>query len=154
VSTSGPEPSQLALDAKDVFVKFWSTLHEATYEITEGRILDRVLGMRVVRLTTVGRRTGKTRTTILTAPVVEKDRVVLIASNGGDVRHPQWFHNLVANADVTATWGGRTRRMRARVVEADERERLWAEIRHITPGYSIYQRMTSRQIPVVVLEPM
>lgn len=154
MSGAGPEPSRLALDAKDVFVKFWSTLHEATYEVTGGRILDRVLGMGVVRLTTVGRRTGETRTTILTAPVVADDRVVLVASNGGDVRHPQWFHNLVADPDVTATWGGRTRRMRARVADGDERARLWAEIRQVTPGYSIYQRMTSRQIPVVVLEPV
>ena len=57
-------------DAKDAVVRFWSTLHAATYRVTDGRALNRVLGMRVVQLTTTGRRSGTRRPTMLTAPIV------------------------------------------------------------------------------------
>jgi deazaflavin-dependent oxidoreductase (nitroreductase family) len=147
------ELTRFAADAKDVFVTFWSDLHEAAFRVTDGRILNRVLGMPVIRLATVGRRSGVVRTTMLTAPIVEDDRIVVVASNGGDTRHPQWFHNLVADPDVLVTADGRTRPMRARVVDGDERDSLWTDIRKVTPGYAIYQRLTPREIPVVVFEP-
>jgi deazaflavin-dependent oxidoreductase (nitroreductase family) len=145
---------QLTADAKDVFVKFWTTMHEAAYRVTEGRVCNRVLGMPVVRLTTVGRRSGLRRTAMLTAPIADRNRVVVVASNGGDARHPQWFHNLGSNPDAVVEVDGRTQPMRARVVDGEERDRLWGEIRRVTPGYAIYQRMTDREIPVVVLEPI
>jgi deazaflavin-dependent oxidoreductase (nitroreductase family) len=91
---------------------------------------------------------------MLTAPIVEVHRIVIVASNGGDARHPQWFHNLVANPEVVVTADGRTVPMRGRVANADERDRLWTEVRRVTPGYAIYQRLTSREIPIVVLEPV
>ena len=153
VTSTNSELSGIANDAKDVYVKFWSNLHEAAFRVTDGRILNRVLGMPVIRLTTTGRRTGDPRAVMLTAPIVEGHRIVVVASNGGDLRHPQWFLNLVANPEVVVTSNGRTTSMRARVADADERDRLWTEIRRVTPGYTIYQRMTSREIPVVVLEP-
>jgi deazaflavin-dependent oxidoreductase (nitroreductase family) len=152
-STSGSEFARLGNDAKDVYVKFWSNLHEAAFRVTDGRILNRVLGMPVIRLTTTGRRTGDPRPVMLTAPIVDADRIVVVASNGGDVRHPQWFQNLVVNPEVVVTSNGRTTSMRARVAGAEEHDELWTEIRRVTPGYAIYQRLTPRQIPVVVLEP-
>jgi deazaflavin-dependent oxidoreductase (nitroreductase family) len=154
--TSAPNSDYAGLsgDVKDVYVKFWSTLHEAAFRVTDGRILNRVLGMSVIRLTTRGRRSGVPRDTMLTAPIVEVHRIVIVASNGGDARHPQWFHNLVANPEVVVTADGRTVPMRGRVANADERDRLWTEVRRVTPGYAIYQRLTSREIPIVVLEPV
>jgi len=109
--------------------------------------------MPVVMLTTTGRRTGKRRSTMLTSPVSDDGRVVLVASYGGDPRHPAWFLNLREQPDVTLTMAGRERRMHARVASGDEKAALWPAIVAAYRGYGAYQRRTDRDIPVVVLEP-
>ncbi len=149
----GPDTDRWALDAKDAFVRFWSTWHEAVYRVTGGRILNRLLGMTVIQLTTTGRRTGEPRTTMLTAPIAEDAMIVLVASNGGDERDPQWYRNILACRDVSVTMNGATRPMRARVAGASERSTLWRRIREVGPTYHHYQSRTTRQLPVVVLEP-
>jgi deazaflavin-dependent oxidoreductase (nitroreductase family) len=141
-------------DARDAYIKLWSTFHQAAFEVTEGKVLNRILGMPVVRLETTGRRTGVVRATMLTAPIVEVQRIVVLASNGGAPRHPQWYLNLLASPQVLVTADGCTRTMRGRVAEEPERSEVLAEIRRVTPSYAIYQRRTAREIPVVVLEPL
>jgi deazaflavin-dependent oxidoreductase (nitroreductase family) len=148
-----PGIDRLALDARDAFVRFWSTWHEAVYRVTEGRILNRLLGMTVVQLTTTGRRTGEPRTTMLTAPIAEDGLIVLVASNGGDERDPQWYRNILACPDVSVMMEGITRAMRARVTDTSERYALWRRIREVGPTYHLYQSRTTRPLPVVVLEP-
>jgi deazaflavin-dependent oxidoreductase (nitroreductase family) len=150
---STPERERLAFDLKDAVVKFWSTLHEATYRATDGRALNRVLGMKVIRLTTTGRKSGISRQTMLTSPIFEPDTIVLVASNGGDVRDPQWFKNILACPDVVVTTEESSRKMRARVAEGPERARLWRRIRDVTLTYDLYQGHTDRELPIVVLEP-
>ena len=82
------------------------------------------------------------------------DDIVLIASNGGNPRHPAWFHNVRANPDVTLFLRGRTGEYRARVAQGAERERLWEIATTLNPGYDIYaKRASNRQIPVVALSP-
>lgn len=149
---STPELDRLSFDLKDAVVKFWSTLHEATYKATNGRALNRVLGMKVIRLTTIGRKTGTPRQTMLTSPLFEPPRIVLVASNGGDVRNPQWFKNALACPDVVVTTEDSAQKMRARVAEGPERARLWRQIRDVTLTYDLYQRRTDRELPIVVLE--
>jgi deazaflavin-dependent oxidoreductase (nitroreductase family) len=139
--------------AKDAVVRMVSTLHAAVYRATDGKALNRVLGMRVIELTTTGRRSGLPRSTMLTAPLVEPDRIVLVASNGGDDRDPQWYRNILARPRVSVIMDGRTRAMGARVATGPERLDLWGQIRSVTPTYDRYQSRTSRQLPVVVLEP-
>lgn len=109
--------------------------------------------MPVVELHTRGRRTGKRRSTILTAPVHGAGRYVLVASRGGDDRHPYWYANLVAHPDVDVTVRGTTIPMRARIATPTEKAELWPQIVRAYPGYDAYQRRTSRDIPVVVCEP-
>ena len=133
---------RLVHDAKDAVVRFWSSLHAATYRVTEGRVLNRVLGMRVVQLTTTGRRTGASRSTMLTAPIVEPERIVLVASNGGDDRDPHWYGNVLACPDVAVTLEGTTSAMRARVATSSERTDLWRRIRSVTPTYDLYQSLS------------
>jgi deazaflavin-dependent oxidoreductase (nitroreductase family) len=82
------------------------------------------------------------------------DELVLVASNGGNPRHPAWYHNVRANPDVQVFLRGRTGRYRARVAEGPERDRLWDLVTDLNPGYDIYKRRASnRQIPLVVLNP-
>ncbi len=144
---------RLGEGAKDAFVRFWSTWHEAVFRVTEGGVLNRVLGMTVIELTTLGRRSGERRTTMLTAPIAEEGMIVLVASNGGDERDPQWYRNILACPDVSVMVEGTTRKMHARVADSSERPALWHRICEVGPTYRFYQRRTTRQLPVVVLEP-
>lgn len=130
-----------------------TALHRAVYEATDGRLFGRVGLMPVVMLTTTGRKTGQRRTTMLAAPVRDGDRVVLVASRGGSPRHPEWYLNLRANPQVELTMRGTTTPMVARVASPAEKADLWPRITRTYPGYALYQLRTSREIPVVILEP-
>jgi deazaflavin-dependent oxidoreductase (nitroreductase family) len=82
------------------------------------------------------------------------NRFVVFASKGGSPRNPDWYHNLLANPEATIEVGPETRRVRARVAEPDERERLWDLQKQDMPGFGEYERKTTRQIPVVILDPV
>jgi len=112
-------------------------------------------GDQLILLTTRGARSGKERIT----PVMfhrDGERYVVIASKGGAPDHPAWYRNLKANplarVEVGAETGTETFEVRAREAEGEERERLYAERVAIAPGFGAYQRQTSRQIPVMILE--
>ena len=140
-------------NAKDVFARLGTGLHAAAFRATRGRLFNRGFGMPVVMLTTRGRKSGKARTTMLTSPVQEGDSVALVASYGGDDRHPSWFLNLRDDPEVEITMDGRRRPMRARVASGEEKERLWPQVTAAYRGYASYQRRTSRDIPLVILDP-
>ncbi|HEV2371148.1 MAG TPA: nitroreductase family deazaflavin-dependent oxidoreductase [Streptosporangiaceae bacterium] len=137
----------------DIFLKNMSRTHRALLRVSGGRALGSVLGMTVVELHTVGRKSGQPRSTMLTAPVAEADRVVIVASKGGDDRDPDWYRNLVANPDIELSINGQRRPMRARTASAEEKAELWPRITGAYQGYASYQRRTKRDIPVVICEP-
>lgn len=121
---------------------------------TGGRLGWQLVGMPVLELTTVGRRTGRRRTVILTSPLQEDEALVIVASRGGDDRDPEWFLNLLANPRVdVARRGGRSSPMVARVATQEERDRMWPLIVARYAGYAGYQQRTKRNIPVVILAP-
>lgn len=130
-----------------------NVLHRTIFSATKGRIGGRGLGMPVVMLTTTGRKSGQQRTTMLTSPLQEDGKVVLVASYGGDDRHPAWLLNLRENPDVELTMEGSTRKMRAHVASPEERAELWPRVTKDHANYAGYQRRTEREIPLVVLEP-
>jgi deazaflavin-dependent oxidoreductase (nitroreductase family) len=129
------------------------TGHRALLAVSGGRFPRHILGMQPVELFTIGRRTGQRRGTLLTAPICDERRVVLVASKGGHQDHPQWYKNLVANPDVELVIDGRTRAMRARTATPEEKAGLWPGIIARYKGYAGYQRNTERDIPVVICEP-
>ena len=90
---------------------------------------------------------------MLAAPIADGDRLVLVASYGGDDRHPAWYLNLRANPEARATIAGSTRTMIARTATEEERTELWPRITSVFEGYARYQVRTERPIPVVILEP-
>lgn len=104
----------------------------------------------IVLLHTVGRRSGQERINPLMALPKNGD-IVVFASKAGAPENPDWFHNLVANPDVTVEVGTETKRMRARVADREERDRLYAEQAAKFPQFSEYEQRTDRVIPVVVL---
>jgi deazaflavin-dependent oxidoreductase (nitroreductase family) len=137
----------------DVTFKIVTGIHRTIFDVTNGRVLGRAIGMPVVKLTTTGRKSGLPRDTMLTAPVHDDAKVVLVASKGGAPRHPAWYVNLRDNPRVTITMLGRRREMVARTATAAEKAELWPAIVAAYKGYAGYQEKTERDIPVVILEP-
>lgn len=138
---------------KDIAARVVTELHRTILRATGGRVGSSGFGMQVLQLTTIGRKSGAPRTIVLTSPVQEGETLVIVASYGGDNRHPAWFLNLRDNPDVEVEMRGRKRAMRARVASPDERIALWPRVTAAYKGYAAYQRRTDREIPVVLLEP-
>lgn len=122
----------------------------AEFRANAGRVGGPFEGGRLVLLTTTGARTG-VRHTNPVAYLPDGDRIVVIASAAGSPRHPDWFHNLVANPVVEVEDGVFTYQAEATVLEGAEREGLWARAVESDPGWAAYQEKTSRRIPVVAL---
>jgi deazaflavin-dependent oxidoreductase (nitroreductase family) len=137
----------------------WFYVHVAPHldrgllRLTGGRVTTAGRG-RVGFLIVRGARTGVERTT----PLVwtpDGDKVLLVASRGGDVKHPAWYLNARANPDVRFSIDGVERPYRARTATAEERARLWELANRRYPGYAVYARRAGdREIPIVVLEPV
>jgi deazaflavin-dependent oxidoreductase (nitroreductase family) len=109
------------------------------------------VGRDVLILTTTGARSGEPRESPL-AFTRDGDHYVVIASKGGAPTHPSWYHNLVANPTVTVEVHGDRFEARARVVEGEERDRLYAAQANLMPAFWEYQKKAARTIPVIVLE--
>ena len=138
----------------DGVLRFANRLHRGLIGASAGRLGWTTAGMPVLELTTVGRRSGRERTVMLTTPHQQGDALVIVASRGGDDVHPAWYLNLVENPEAkVAMQGSAVRSMRARVVSSEERERLWPLVTAAYSGYAGYQEKTDRRIPLVVLEP-
>ena len=116
--------------------------------------LGPVIGRLFLILTTTGRKSGQPRTAMLTAPLVEGDTYVIVASRGGDDTHPAWFLNLRDEPRVSVVIkGGAPEARLARVANPEERARMWPVIARRYPNYAGYQKRTTREIPLVLLEP-
>ena len=140
----------------DLTLKNANRGHRAMLRVSGGRVGATAADLPVVKLTTTGRRSGQPRTVMLVTPVRRGDAFVLVASKGGDDRHPDWYRNLQADPEVAVEPVGAARAIRcvARSADGDERAALWAEIVEKSPGYGDYQAKTTREIPVVICEPL
>lgn len=141
------------MKVKDVMARQVNHLHRTLFKRSGGRIGGTGFGMPVVELVTTGRKSGKRRSTMLTSPVQDGETVVLVASWGGDDRHPLWYLNLLENPEVELTLRGETREMRARTASTEERTALWPRVVAAYKGYGQYQTKTEREIPLVIVEP-
>lgn len=127
-------------------------VHAVVYEASGGRIGTRIGTLPVLLLTVTGRSTGMRRSTPL---VYFEDRgtYVVVGSDGGARRDPQWWENLRANPAATLRVGRRTLAVLASLATGAERERLWKVGEGVNPRWDRYQRQTAREIPVVILRP-
>lgn len=130
----------------------WNTRLIEEFRANGGKVGGQFAGAPLLLLHTTGARSGEERVN----PVMYQDLggpVAVFASKGGAPTNPAWYHNVMANPEVTAEIGTETRRFRARVATGDEREQIWARQKQDFPGFADYEANTTRQIPVVVLEP-
>jgi deazaflavin-dependent oxidoreductase (nitroreductase family) len=138
---------------KDQAFKWLTKVHEGVFNATNGRVFGKAGGMTVVKLTTTGRKSGQKRNTMLTSPINDDERIILVASYGGDPRNPAWFLNLRDNPDVEVQVGGQKKKMKARVAPPEEKAVLWPQVTEKYKNYAGYQTKTDRDIPLVILEP-
>ena len=110
------------------------------------------VGRQVLILTTTGAKTGERRETPL-AYTLDGDRVVIVASKGGSPTHPAWYHNVVANPNVTVEIDGERSDAKATVADGAERRRLYDAHAAVHPSFADYEARTGgRVIPVIVLQ--
>jgi deazaflavin-dependent oxidoreductase (nitroreductase family) len=139
----------------DVVLKAMNTAHRALLKASGQRLGWAFSGMPALELTTTGRKSGRPRAVMLTSPLQEGAAYVVVASRGGDDKAPAWLHNLRANPDVEVALQGKPKQpMHARVATAEERARMWPVIARKYKNYAGYQRKTTREIPLVLLEPV
>ncbi|MFT4262893.1 MAG: nitroreductase/quinone reductase family protein [Nocardioides sp.] len=137
----------------DLGLKGMNLAHRVVLGVSGGRLLSMAFGMQTIELHTTGRRSGQRRSVMLTAPIYDGDRVVLVASKGGDDRDPDWYRNLVADPAVAITIKGVESAWTARTATAAEKAELWPRIVAAYRGYAGYQKRTRRDIPVVICTP-
>jgi deazaflavin-dependent oxidoreductase (nitroreductase family) len=139
-------PARLAL-------KLGSGAHAGVYRATGGKLFGRMGKSPILLLNTVGRKSGKKRTSPLLY-VMDGEDFVIIASKGGASTHPAWYLNLRANPEATVEIGDREVRVRAEETDAEEKARLWQKMVEMYPTYDDYQKRTEREIPLLVLRPV
>jgi deazaflavin-dependent oxidoreductase (nitroreductase family) len=121
------------------------------FRASAGRVGGQFEGMRMLLLTTTGRRSGQPRTSPLVY-LPDGDRLVVFATYGGQDVDPLWYGNLLADPKVTVEVGTETYTAVATPVTGAERDRLWDAQVVAAPAFGRYPRLTSRVIPVVALE--
>ena len=153
-------PSGLDSPVTAKAIKYMARGQVAAFRATNGRIGSRWrigAGFRrpvpTLLLDHVGRKSG-TRFTTPLLYLEDGTDLVVVASQGGLPKDPQWLRNLVAHPDTTVRLRGEgVRRVRARVADADERAVLWPRLVALYADFAKYAAWTEREIPVVVLEP-
>ena len=139
-----------------VIVRTAWVLHRALYRLTGGRMgltrpqVGAKFGM--LRLTTLGRRSGQQRVAIV-GYVADGPNLVTLAMNGWADAEPAWWLNLQEHPDTTVELKDGPRTVHARAAQGDERERLWAAWQALSDQYDAWAALRSRPTAVVVLEP-
>ena len=129
-----------------------SGTHELWYRLSGGLIGGRFGRLPILLLTTTGRTSGLKRTTPLVY-LPDGKNMIIIGSNGGSDKHPEWWLNLRSQPKAEVQVGRDVRTVVAHKADGNERERLWRQAVELYYGYDEYRRMARREIPVVVLAP-
>jgi len=105
----------------------------------------------LILLTTKGAKTGLLRIIPLMY-VPYGNQILAIASKGGAINHPEWYHNVLAHPDVTVEVGDEKFETTARILTGAEREKAFEKAVEVFPPYGKYQKKAPREIPVIALE--
>lgn len=133
-------------------VNDWNTKIIEEFRANGGKVGGQFEGAPLLLLHSTGAKSGHERVNPMMY-LPDGDNLVVFASKAGAPTSPDWYHNLVANPDASVEVGERTLAVRAHVAEGETRERLWTRQKQLYPGFADYEAKTTRQIPVVVLEP-
>lgn len=143
---------RLVLTAERTLDRWLSPLGVWVMRRTRGRITG-PWHVEALVLTTLGRRSGRSRTVVLRY-FPDGDAMVVVAANDGGRSDPGWCHNLTAEPDARVEVAGRSIPVRAQVLPPDEAVTWWQRIVRIQPSYERFRRATTRPFPIVRLVPM
>lgn len=132
-------------------VNAWNQQVVTEFRANEGQVGGDFAGAPMLLLHTHGAKSGVERVNPVMYQQVGED-IAVFASKAGAPSHPDWYFNLLAHPEVEVEIGGETIKMRARVAEGAERDRIWATQKESFPGFAEYEAKTARVIPVVILE--
>lgn len=136
-----------------VVIRWMSKINTWIYRASGGKLFGKFLrGAPIGLLIHKGRKTGEMRTTPLLY-LADGERIVLVASKGGMSHNPLWYGNLEANPDCEFEIGKTRRPCRARTATPEEKQRYWPDLVKMYPDYADYQARTTRDIPVILLDP-
>lgn len=133
-------------------INSWNSKIIDEFRANDGKVGGQFEGVPFLLLHTTGARSGKERIN----PIVYQEldgSIAVFASKAGADTHPDWFHNITADSAVTVELGTSTGSYRARVATGAERETIWSKQKNDYPGFAEYEAKTSREIPVVILDP-
>jgi deazaflavin-dependent oxidoreductase (nitroreductase family) len=133
-------------------VKLFMALYVGLYRLSRGKVGGSMRGFKVLLLTTIGRKSGQTRTTPL-GYFEQPAGYVIVGSNGGQATHPAWYHNLKSQPQVTVDVLGQVLRVTAEVLTGEARAQAWQQVITTAPLYTGYEKQTTREIPLVLLRP-
>jgi deazaflavin-dependent oxidoreductase (nitroreductase family) len=122
------------------------------YRANDGKLTGPFEGAPLLLLHSTGAKSGQQRIN----PVMymaDGDRLAIFASKAGAPTNPDWYHNLLAQPGASVEIDGRTVEVKARLATDEERDRLWGKQKELYPGFAEYEQKTTRQIPVIILEP-
>ena len=130
----------------------WNTQIIEEFRANGGKVGGQFEGAPLLLLHTTGAKSGQARVNPMMYQA-DGDNFAVFASKAGAPTNPDWYHNLVANPRASIEVGDTTVNVVARVAEGDDRDRLWSRQKELYPGFADYEAKTTREIPVVVLEP-
>jgi deazaflavin-dependent oxidoreductase (nitroreductase family) len=130
----------------------WNSKIIEEFRANGGKVGGQFEGAPLLLLHTTGARTGQQRVNPVMYQKVDGGYAVF-ASKGGAPDNPDWYYNVLANPRVTAEIGAGKAELVAREAKGSERDRIWDAQKAAWPGFADYERKTSRQIPVIILEP-
>ena len=131
----------------------WNARVIAEFRANGGKVGGNFDGAPLLLLHTAGAKTGRERINPMMYQDLGNGSIAVFASKAGADTHPDWYHNISAHPDVTAEIGTETRGFAARTATGDERAPIWDKQKIDYPGFADYEAGTTRQIPVVILDP-
>lgn len=140
----------------DPVMRRFNKTHQWIHRRSGGRLGNSMGGTKIVGLTVIGRKSGQPRTSMVGAPIIDDDKVVVVASYMAGKTHPQWYLNLLANPKVDVTYKKQTRPYLAREAAGPELDELKARIAAASWMAKYTDRAEARagrHFPVIVLEP-
>lgn len=123
------------------------------FRANDGKVGGAFAGAPLLLLHTTGAKSGIEHVNPVMYQDLGESRIAVFASKAGADTHPDWYHNVVANPDVSAEIGAEIRNYTAHTATGDERDTIWSKQKAAVPGFADYEANTSREIPVVILEP-
>lgn len=133
-------------------IKLFMAFHVWIYRLSGGRLGGNMLGVKLLLLTTKGRKSGKSYTTPL-GWFDHEDGYVIVASNGGQPTNPSWYYNLKSNPQVTVQLLDKILPATAEVLSGEARTQAWRQVIAKGPVYAGYEKKTTREIPLILLHP-